>query len=125
MLEPFSLKAAKHRQGASGLHVLIVLIFGLLALVCIAGGIFAICLKDKSETSFNILGAHLKTGSVGVALVALGLVVAFFVVQAVLRSQQDLAKLSPKSNEQTGATTITQTNIKTGGDNAGRDINKR
>ena len=119
------LGAVRHDQGALILQILIVLTFGVLALLCIVGGIFAICSNAESKTSFDIFGAHLKTGSVGVALVALGLVTAFLAFQAVLKAQQEIAKHPPESPARVDKTTITQTNIKTGGDNAGRDINKR
>jgi uncharacterized membrane protein YbhN (UPF0104 family) len=116
--------SSMHQNAALILHVIIVLIFGLLALACIIGGVFAIYLNANSQTSFDIFGAHLTTSNVGVALVALGLVIAFLTIRAVLRNQRDLAKLPTDANHRGNVTTTTQTNITTGGDNAGRDINK-
>lgn len=48
-----------------------------------------------SETKLDIFGVHLSTGHVGVAFVGIGLIIGFFTVRAVLRSQHDLAKLPP------------------------------
>ena len=122
--KPLVKAAREHQHAALMLHILIVSIFGVLALVSIAGGIVAICLNAQSKTDFDILGAHLTTGSVGVAFVALGLIIAFFTVRAVLRNQRDLAQVPPDEQKKASQTTITQSNITTGGDNAGRDINK-
>jgi hypothetical protein len=75
------------------LHTLIVLTFGLLALASIAGGVVAIVRSAKSNTEFSLLGAKLSTGDVGVALVGIGLIIAYFTVRAVLKSARDLAAL--------------------------------
>lgn len=132
-------KTAVHQQTALPLHTLIVCIFGALALVCIIGGIVALFQKSESKTQFDIMGAHLSTGSVGVAFVGIGLLMAYFTIRSVLNNQRELAGLrhqnSPKianaapSKMEADAsgrdvTTITQSNITTGGDNAGRDIIK-
>ncbi len=86
----------EHQREAVPLHRLIVIIFGVLAFACVAAGIVAIVLNAKSQTEFDFLGAHLTTGHVGVAFVGIGLVIAYFTVRAVLRSQRDLAAL-PRS----------------------------
>jgi hypothetical protein len=85
--------APEHQRAALPLHIIIVLIFGILALVCIGGGIYAVYRNSLSQTGFSFLGVHLNTGHVGVAFVGLGLIVAFFTARAVLRSQRDLGGL--------------------------------
>jgi hypothetical protein len=76
----------------------IVVTFGLLALACIGGGIYAIVADAHSRTEFAMLGATLNTGHVGVAFVGLGLIVALFTVRGVLKNQHELAALPPDEN---------------------------
>ena len=59
-------------------HILIVLTFGL-ALASIVGGVIAIIRTAKSNTEFSLLGVKLSTG-VGVALVGIGLLLAYVTV---------------------------------------------
>ena len=84
-----------HMHAAMPLHKLIIIISGLLSALCIAGGIVAVIQNAKSKTEFELWGAHMTTGDVGVAFVGLGLIIGFFTVRAVLRSQGDLAKIPP------------------------------
>jgi hypothetical protein len=86
---------AGHQRSAAPIHTLIVVTFGLLALASIAGGVIAIMQSSKSNTEFSLLGAKLSTGDVGVALVGIGLVIAYFTVRAVLKSIGELAALPP------------------------------
>src|ERR1700752_183533 len=83
----------EHQRAASTLHIIIVLLFGVLALSCIGGGIYAVHRNSLSPSEFTFLGVHLNTGNVGVAFVGLGIVAAFFTVRSVLRSQRDLGEL--------------------------------
>ena len=85
--------AMPHQRAAAPLHVLIVIIFGLLALAAIVGGIIAIVYSSKANTEFSLLGAKLSTGDVGVAFVGIGLVISYFTIRAVLKSARDLAAL--------------------------------
>lgn len=78
------------------LHMLIVLVFGVLALGCICGGVYAIA--ANATTELDIFGAHLTTGNVGVAFVGLGLIIALFTVRAVLRNLSVLARLRPSTD---------------------------
>jgi hypothetical protein len=87
--------AEPHQRAAMPLHRTIVLIFGLLALACIGGGIVGIIYSATSETKLDIFGVHLSTGHVGVAFVGLGLIIGYFTVRSVLRSQYMLAALRP------------------------------
>jgi hypothetical protein len=80
--------AAKQRRTAMPLHQLIVIVFGILALVCIGGGIYAIVANARSKTELSILGAHLTAGHVGAGFVAIGIIIALFVVRAVLKKQR-------------------------------------
>jgi hypothetical protein len=89
--------APAHQREAAPLHRLIILVFGLLALCCIGGGIVAIIWNAVSKTEFELLGARLTTGHVGVAFVGIGLLTALFTVRAVLKNQYQLGALpSPK-----------------------------
>src|ERR1044071_3754254 len=65
-----------YMKTAMPLFRLIVVTFGLLALGCIAGGIYAISNKAIADTTFDFLGFHLKSGHVGVAFVGIGLATA-------------------------------------------------
>ena len=85
--------AVPHQSAAMLLHILIVAIFGLLALTSIGGGIYAIAVRSTAQTTLTILGAELRTDHVGVALVGIGFIIAFLTVRSVLKSQHDLAKL--------------------------------
>lgn len=84
-----------HQLAAVPLHKMIVLVFGLLAFVCIGGGIVGIIYGATSETKLDFLFVHLGTQHVGVAFVGIGLIVAYFTVRSVLRSQHELAALPP------------------------------
>ena len=57
--------------------MLIVVIFGL-AVVSIVVGVIAIVRSAKSNTEFSLLGVKLSSG-VGLALVGIGLLLAYFV----------------------------------------------
>ena len=85
--------APPHQRAALPLHILIVCVFGLLALTSIGGGIYAITTNATSPTTLSILGADFSTGHVGVAFVGIGFIITFFTVRSVLRSQRDLAAL--------------------------------
>ena len=68
------------------LFMLIVIVFGLLALACIGMGCYAIYQGVKEATTkFEFLGFNLSTTHVGVALVAVGLGTAFGVVGSILK----------------------------------------
>jgi len=82
--------AAQHQRAAFPRHQIIVTVFGILALVCVAGGIYAIVANAKSKTELAILGVHLTTGHVGVAFVGIGLIIALFIVRAVRKNQRGL-----------------------------------
>ena len=85
--------SAEHQSVAMPLHFLIVGVFGLLALISIGGGIYAIAVRSTAQTTLVILGAELRTEHVGVALVGIGFIIAFLTVRSVLKSQHDLARL--------------------------------
>jgi hypothetical protein len=87
--------AERHQKAAIPLHIIIVGIFGFLALACIGGGIYAIAANAKSKTDLDIFGVHLSTGHVGVAFVGIGLIIALLSVRAVLKNQHALATLTP------------------------------
>jgi hypothetical protein len=87
--------ARPHQEAAMFLHITIVTLFGILALGCIGGGIYAVYHNALSPTDFSLLGAHFSTGHVGVAFIGIGLLVAYFSVRSVLRNQRELAALPP------------------------------
>lgn len=91
--EPPPAMAAPHQIAALPLHMTIVVLFGILALSCIAGGIYAIVVNAQSKSELSIFGAYLNTGHVGVAFVGIGVFLMFFTIRAVLRNQLDLAVL--------------------------------
>ena len=92
-VEPAAHEPASHQVAALPLHKLIVVVFGLLALACICGGVYAIYANAQSSTEFSLFGAKLTTAHVGVAFIGIGLLVAFFTVRSVLRNTRDLAAL--------------------------------
>ena|SRR6266581_4280335 len=75
------------RRERLALRVLIVLLGVLLSLVSVVGGIIAA--NGKSKTSIDIFGLHVTTGDVGVAFVALGLMIGYFIIRDVLRSLRE------------------------------------
>lgn len=75
----------RHASAAMPLFFFIVAVFGILALVCICGGIYAIFNKAVADTAFELWGFNLKTGHVGVAFVGIGLATALFTVRAILK----------------------------------------
>ncbi len=87
-----------HQRVALPLHILAIKIFGLLAFISILGGIIAVILNATSETKIDIFGAHITTGHVGVALISIGLIMTFFTVRTIVRSQRELAALPENSN---------------------------
>jgi hypothetical protein len=87
------LTAPSHQRAALPLHKLTMVIFGLLALVSISGGIVAIVFNAKSKTELAMFGVTFTTGHVGVALVGIGLITTFFTFRVILRNQHDLARL--------------------------------
>jgi len=82
-----------HQREALSLHTLIVKISGILAFVCILGGILALLVGGSAETSIDLFGAKLTTTHVGVAFVGIGLLVGYFTVKLVLKNQRDLANI--------------------------------
>ena len=98
--------ARPHQIAALLLHMTIVVIFGILALCSIGGGIYAIVANAQSHTELSLLGASLNTGHVGVAFIGIGPIIAFFTVRSVLKNQHELAALPldetvPPPNETT------------------------
>ena len=84
-----------HQQQALPLHNRIITIFGIIACLCIIGGIIAIIMNSIAKTEFSMFGVNLSTGHVGVAFIGIGLATTFFAIKVVLKSQHDLAMLPP------------------------------
>jgi hypothetical protein len=82
---PAQSSGTQHMKTAMPLFFLIVGMFGFLALVCIGGGIYAIYSKAFADSTFDLLGFHLKSGHVGVAFIGIGLATAFYTTKAVLK----------------------------------------
>jgi hypothetical protein len=71
--------AVAHQRAAAPIHILIVITWGVLAVVAVASGIVAIIHSSTAtNTEFSLLGADLSTGDVGVGLVGTGLLMAYF-----------------------------------------------
>lgn len=87
--------ARSHQQAAAPLHRLIIISLGLLALAAIGTGAYSLFRGSAGHTEFVLLGSHLSTSNVGVALVGLGLMIAFFTVRSVLKNIAELARLPP------------------------------
>lgn len=99
---PHAPHGQSHLEIAMPLHRQIITTSGILAASCILGGIVAVLWDAKSKTEFEVLGAHLTTGHVGVAFMGVGVVIGFFTVRAVLRSQRDLAHLRLRERSYVG-----------------------
>ncbi|WP_139240613.1 hypothetical protein [Geitlerinema sp. PCC 9228] len=89
-----------HQREAIELHKLITKTFGLLAIICIAGGIYAIAINSNSNTEIQIFGAQISTEHVGVAFVGIGVLLTFFTIRSVLNNQRDLAALPLNSQRE-------------------------
>lgn len=71
--------------GALALFFFIILLTSGLSLACIAGGAFAVWKGSTAHTKFKMLGVNLDTKSVGVGIIAIGLIVGYFTVDSVLK----------------------------------------
>jgi hypothetical protein len=85
--------ALQHQKQAEPLYKLIVVFMFILALICVLGGIFGIYLKAESNTEFTIMDFTLSTGHVGVAFMAIGIIIASGTMKSVLKNQKELAQL--------------------------------
>jgi hypothetical protein len=65
---------------------------GLLGLVAVAGGVYAIYLNSRGETVIRIWGASVSTGSVGVACIFIGLVCLVYSVRSAFKHAANLAR---------------------------------
>src|SRR5688572_1579673 len=61
--------SVSHVKAARKIHLSIIIIFGVLALTCIGGGIYAVSAKAVADSELSLLGARLKTQHVGAAFV--------------------------------------------------------
>jgi hypothetical protein len=101
-MRTITLHAPSHVFVARPVLKMVVLVMGLLSGTAIGGGIVAIIWNAVSPTSFNILGATVTTGHVGVAFAALGLITMLFVVRAVLNYTHKLAALPEERHDRLG-----------------------
>ena len=85
--------AIAHVEAAKPVLSKVVITMGVLSGLAIIGGIVGIVWNAVSPTEFNIWGAELSTGHVGVAIIALGLICMVLVVRSVLMYTHKLAKL--------------------------------
>ena len=97
-----SISHAQHQRAAIPRQQLLIIVFGILALVCIGGGILAIVASARSRMEFSILGARFTAGHIGLGFVGAGLAIVFFIVRAKLKNQRELAGLphDPKKRDQ-------------------------
>lgn len=87
--------ASPHQEAARPIHNRIIAIVGILAAAAILAGIVAIVLETQSLSEFTAFGVALRTGSVGIGCIGVGLLAALVATRSVLRSQQHLAALPP------------------------------
>lgn len=85
--------ATAHVEAAKPVLSKVVIIMGMLSGLAIIGGIVGIVWNAMSPTKFNIWGAELSTGHVGVSITALGLICMVVVVRSVLKYTHKLAEL--------------------------------
>lgn len=85
--------ASQHVEAAKPILLAALFVVCVLAAMAIGGGVVAIIWNTQSSTEFDILGATLTTGHVGVAFTALGLIVMLFVALKVIKQLHKLAKL--------------------------------
>lgn len=88
--------AAVHVVTARQVHLASLVFVGLLSLAAIATGIVALVLNSKGNTQFQLLGADLNTGNVGVACLGIGILSMVLIVRRVLKSVERLAALPPE-----------------------------
>ena len=86
-------ESAEHVRAAKPILNTIVILMGILSALAIIGGIISIIWNALSPTEFDIFGAELTTGHVGVAFTALGLICMVFVVRSILKYTHKLAAL--------------------------------
>lgn len=87
--------AVEHVIAARPIHRSMLSLLGVLGLGVLILGAFAIYRGAISDTSIDFLGAHIKTTSVGVALVAVAGIVLFLVCRSILKNMVKLAALPP------------------------------
>ena len=85
--------SAMHVRAASPLLKLVLWNVGGVALACVIAGIVALVLNAAGQTNFTLLGMELSTGSVGVALTAVGVLTLFFTVRTLMKVLYSLAAL--------------------------------
>ena len=80
-------------EAATPLLTKVLIIVGIIAVLITIGGIIGIIWNAVSPTQISILGMNVSTGSVGVAFVALGVIMVIVIYRAVLKNISELAKL--------------------------------
>lgn len=79
MLSPEDVRAAKP------ILSLAIVMSGILAALMIAAGTVAIIWRSQAASDISVLGIHITTGDVGVALVGLGAITAIVVIRRALQ----------------------------------------
>jgi hypothetical protein len=79
--------AVRQQRAAAPVHILIVLISGLLAVFSITSGILAIAGGSKTNTESSFLDAKLSAGDLGIALIAIGLLITYFTTRSLLKKR--------------------------------------
>lgn len=82
-----------HVKAAQPMVYIMLAITGILSGLIIIGGIYATFSNLLSPTQLSLLGFTINTGSVGVALIGLGLIIMYFVFSKILKSIRYLASL--------------------------------
>ncbi len=79
------------------IHGTIIWIVGILGLAAIGAGVVALVFDSRGATKLNLVGVGLDTSNVGVACIAIGLVIVWLAMRSVLRSMRDLAEIRANS----------------------------
>ncbi len=95
----------EHQEAARPIHVQTIRKFTTIALVCIFGGIVAIVSRATGASSeLSLFGLLVRTESVGVALVGIGVGFAYFSVRTVHKNMYELAQLPPEASRDDATT---------------------
>jgi hypothetical protein len=88
-----------HVSAATPVLKLSLLLTAILGALAIGGGIVAIIWGSVSPTEIHILGMNVKTGNVGVAFTALGIIALIAGIRSVNKNLYKLAALPPEKGK--------------------------
>ena len=89
------LGAEEHVKVARPIHHRVLTIVGIIGLVAIATGAWAIYMGTRGNTTIGILGMHITTTSIGVAVIGTGIISTLVVLRSLLKNIERLAAIRP------------------------------